>query len=376
MSTGLREFLRKLAAACLFAVALAIAACSDNGKTEPAASAEPPGVIVIMAQDRPFIQSVEFIGETEAFQKVDLRARVTGFLVEKGFEDGALVRNGSVLFRIDPSEYQAALSSAQAGLERAQAELMNARQQLERTQTLIKNDTVSKAQLDERVATEAAARANVSAAEAEVKKAELNLGYTQIVSPIDGRIGKSRIDVGNLIGPENNVLASVVAQDPVRVVFSVSEKIFLSVQERRSERDAIVPRIRLANGEIYEHAGKLLFVDNEVDARTGTIRAYVEFPNPDGILLPGLYVTVVLSGSEETSRILVPQSAVQIDQAGAFVLIVDAESKVGTRRVTTGDRRDGDIVILEGLEAGETVIVDGIQKVRPGMTVNPTQQSA
>jgi membrane fusion protein (multidrug efflux system) len=200
----------------------------------------------------------------------------------------------------------------------------------------------------------------------------LNVGYTNIVSPISGRIGKSQIDVGNLIGADSGILATVVALDPIRVVFSVSEKTYLSVQASSKENGvaALVPTIRFANGDVYSHPGELLFVDNQVDTTTGTIRVFLKFPNPDGVLLPGLFVTVIISDEVAEERILVPLSSVQLNQSGSFVLIVDGESKVETRAIKTGDRNGADIVVTSGLDPGETIIVDGIQKVRPGMTVS------
>jgi membrane fusion protein, multidrug efflux system len=354
------------------AAAAFLGGCGDNRQSEDSAPAEPPGVIAIVAESKPYSLAAEFIGQTEALQKVDLRARVTGYLTGMGFVEGAPIKKDSLLFRIEPSEFEAALNSAEAGLERANAELLNASQQLERTSTLAKQGTASQAQLDDKIALEATAKANVSAAQADVEKAELNLGYTEIKSPIDGRIGKSQVDVGNLVGPDSGVLATIVTQDPMRVVFSVSEKEFLAVQERRAETGSLGARIRLANDELYPQQGKLLFIDNQVDTGTGTIPVYIEFPNPDGLLLPGLFVTVVLSSSRQEERILVPQSVIQLDQTGAFVLVVDGESKVERRSVVTGDRRGAEIVILDGLEAGETVIAEGIQKVRPGMAVTAT----
>lgn len=360
-------------AAALMFCAIGLAACSDSdkGANDAKATEEAPGVSVITVSKKPFADSVEFIGQTEAFQKVDLRARVTGFLTNKAFEDGSIVSQDDELFVIDPAEYEVALSAAKAGLAKAEADLLKWQQQLERTSTLVKDGTVAKATLDEAVAAEATARANISEAQADIKNAELNVGYTHIKSPISGRIGKGQIDVGNLIGPDSGVLATVVALDPLRVVFSVSEKTYLTVQKEQADGNDpnFVPRIRFANGDLYPHPGELLFVDNQVDTTTGTIRVFLKFPNPEGTLLPGLFVTVILSSEKPVEQILIPVSAVQLNQSGSFVLVVDGESKVETRPIVTGDRNAGEIVVTSGLEPGESIIVDGIQKVRPGMTV-------
>ncbi|MGI9401434.1 MAG: efflux RND transporter periplasmic adaptor subunit [Rhizobiaceae bacterium] len=372
--TPIRIVIRRagMAAALVFSIT-ALAACSDSGESASQANAaeEAPGVSVISVTKKPFADSIEFIGQTEAFQKVDLRARVTGFLTEKAFEDGSIVAKDEQLFKIDPAEYEVALSSAKAGLAKAEAELLKWQQQLERTSTLVKDGTVSKATYDDAVAAEATAQADIAAAQANIKNAELDVGYTDIQSPIAGRIGKGQFDVGNLIGPDSGVLATVVALDPLRVVFSVSEKTYLTVQQNQAEggETNFVPRIRFANGELYPHPGELLFVDNEVDNTTGTIRVFMKFPNPEGTLLPGLFVTVILSSETPVEQILIPISAVQLNQSGSFVLVVDGESKVETRPIETGDRNAGEIVVTSGLEPGDTIIVDGIQKVRPGMTV-------
>ena len=362
-------------AVALIVLAIGLASCSNSDTAEQAGEPEEaPGVSVITVSKKPFADSIEFIGQTEAFQQVDLRARVTGFLIDKTFEDGSIVEKDEELFVIDPAEYEVALSAAQAGLSKAEADLLKWQQQLERTSTLVKDGTVAKASLDDAVAAEATARANISEAQAEIKNAELNVGYTHIKSPISGRVGKAQIDVGNLIGPDSGVLATVVALDPLRVVFSVSEKTYLTVQKEQvdGQDPNFVPKIRFANGDLYDHPGELLFVDNQVDNTTGTIRVFLKFPNPEGTLLPGLFVTVILSSETPVEQILIPVSAVQLNQSGPFVLLVDGESKVETRPIQTGDRNAGEIVVTSGLEPGETIIVDGIQKVRPGMTVAAT----
>lgn len=352
--------------------ALFLAGCSEEqSRAKQPDRSTPPAVSVTTVSSRPFTSSVEFIGETKAFHKVEIRARVTGFLNDQAFVDGSSVEKGDLLFRIDPSEYDAALASANAGVKRAEAALLEKGQHLERTRTLAAKGTVSQAKLDDAVAAEGIFRADLVAAQTEVERAKLNLGYTEIHSPIAGRVGKSAKDVGNLIGPDSGVLATVITLDPIRVVFSISEQVYLNRQEARQRGDAkrFVPRIKLANGEIYDQEGVLRFVDNQVDPSTGTIRVFVDFPNPKTMLLPGLFVSVLLSSEEEEQRILVPQSAIQLNQSGSFVLVIDGESRVEVRSVTTGERAGAEIVVLDGLTDGETIIIEGIQKVRPGMEV-------
>jgi len=364
------------ALAALLAAAL-LAACGDDQKTSGPAEAQQavPAVTVTPVVSKPISAAFEFVGQTEAFQTVDLRARVTGFLLEQPFEEGAVVEKGKLLYVIDPSEFDAKRASAAAKVERVKATIEEAERQLQRYSVLVERGTASEAKLDEAKATEGEARADLAAAEADLDQAELDVGYTKIASPIKGKIGKSVVDVGNLIGPDSGVLATVVAQDPIRVTFSVSEREYLNYQKAIKEGRAagVTPRIELADGEIYGHDGKLDFIDNRVDPETGTIKIRLLFPNPDTLLLPGQFVNVTLISKEPESQLVVPQAAVQENQAGPFVLVVDKENRVATRAVKTGQRTGTDIVVSDGISEGETVIVEGVQKVRPGAKVKPVQ---
>lgn len=378
---GFVSILKATGIGTLAAGAVLLAGCSGSGTPPglPSAGAL-PAVTVVAVKRQPFSASREFVGKTEAFQSVDLRARVTGFLIEKNFDEGQDVAKNAVLYRIDPAEYEAAVAAANASLERAQAALTEADQKLERTRTLANKGTLSQANLDEATAASARAKADVSAAQAELQSAKLNLGYTEIRSPIAGRIGASAIDVGNLIGPDSGVLATVIDLDPIRVSFSLSERIFLNVMAMvdAGKLPALVPRIRLANGELFNESGTIAFADNQVDPNTGTVRVFVDFPNPKQTLVPGLFVNVILASAEPEERILIPQVAVQQNQTGPFVLVVDGDNRVEIRQIKTGDIAGADIVVDEGLTEGEQVIVDGIQKVRPGgeVTVVPASAAA
>lgn len=367
------------ALAALLASAL-LAACGDDQKTSGQAGAQQavPAVTVTPVVSKPISAAFEFVGQTEAFQTVDLRARVTGFLLEQPFEEGAVVDKGALLYVIDPSEFDAKRASAAAKVERVKATIEEAERQLQRYSVLVERGTASEAKLDEAKATEGEARADLAAAKADLDQTELDVGYTKITSPIKGKIGKSSVDVGNLIGPDSGVLATVVAQDPIRVTFSVSEREYLNYQKAIKEGRAagVTPRIELADGEVYGHDGKLDFIDNRVDPETGTIKIRLLFPNPDTLLLPGQFVNVTLISKEPESQLVVPQAAVQENQAGPFVLVVDKENRVATRPVKTGQRTGTDIVVSDGISEGETVIVEGIQKVRPGAKVKPVQTKA
>lgn len=365
-----------------FAAVLALGvlvSCGEqgSGSKNAAADKELPAVIVAPVVAKPVAASAEFVGQTEAFQSVELRARVKGFLLEQGFKEGETVKKDDVLFVIDPSEFEAAREAAVAKVERAKATLAEAANQLERYARLEASGTFSPAQLDAAKAKEGQAKADLAAARADLKRAELDVGYTRITSPIDGRIGASSVDVGNLVGPDSDVLAKVVALDPVRVNFSVSERDYLNYTQAKQEgaNTGFTPRIGLANDKVYPHDGKLDYIDNTVDPTTGTIRVRVEFPNPDSLLLPGQFVNVTLVSSDPEEQTVVKQTAIQENQTGPFVLVVNKDNKVEMRPVKTGQRFETEIAVTEGLTEGEQIIIEGIQKVRPGATVKAVPQN-
>ena len=357
------------------AACLSLAACNNEPNATARGQGPPPSVTVAPVTAEPVANSMVFVGQTEAHQKVDLRARVTGVLIKQAFKEGAVVEKDALLYEIDPSEFNAARDSAAAKVERAKATIVEAERQLERYKILVERGTSSEASLDEAVAKEGQARADLAAAEADLKRSELDVGYTKIHAPIRGKIGKSTVDEGNLIGPDSDILATVVAMDPIRVVFSVSEQQYLAYRQAEQENRAeeFIPRIRLADNEIYAHKGIWDFLDNQVDPDTGTVQLRLQFPNPDGLILPGQFVNVILESAQPEDQIVVPQASVQSNQSGPFVLVVDAENRVELRTVQTAARIETKVVVSNGLTEGEMIIVDGIQKVRPGATVNPVQ---
>lgn len=353
----------------------ALAACGQGEDAAPAAAAVPPAVVVAEAEQREVADRREFVGRTEALREVELRARVQGFLVELGFDEGDTVEVDQLLLRIDPAEFEAAVQTAEAELERAEATHDVAVSELERARTLLERGNIAQAEVDRRAAEAARARADIKAAEAALRRARLDLGYSEIRAPFPGRIGQGAYDVGSLIGPESGVLASIVDLDPIYVAFPIGERDYLAYQ-RREDAPEVVPRIRLADGSLYPQDGTLEFLDNRVDPMTGTIRVRGTFPNPDKLLLPGQYVSVVLTIGAPEPRLVVPQVAVQANQGGHFVLVVGDDDRVELRQIGTGERVGSDWVVTGGLAAGERVIVEGVQKAGPGDRVDPSPRDA
>jgi membrane fusion protein (multidrug efflux system) len=359
----------------MLASALALlTACEEPPGDQSAQNAPPPSVVVAPATVEDVSERSEFIGRTEAFQLVELRARVQGFLEQVNFVEGGDVQAGDVLFRIDPREFAAAVEVAEAEVARAEATLEKETKDLERARTLIQRGNISKSTLDEREAATLRAKADLQAAKAALAQAQLNLDYTEIVAPNSGRIGTASYDEGNLVGPDSGSLATIVTLDPIYVTFDVDERAFLAFQKRRAEtgeRQKFELAIRLPDGSPYGIPGRVNAISNVVDPTTGTIQVRAAFPNPDEILLPGQFVILEAASEETQRRPTVPQSAIQENQQGRFVLVVDEENRVSSRPVETGQRIDSRWVIESGLDEGETVIVQGVQKVRPGAVVNP-----
>ena len=339
-----------------------------------AQSAPPaPAVSVTPVVSRQITEINDYVGRIAAIDKVDLVARVPGFIEQRNFTEGQVVKKGDLLFRIEQATYKAAVEQARATLAKAKATEVNAKLQLERGKELVRNNNIPQATLDQRQADEAAAQASVLEAQAALDQAEINLGYTEIRSPIDGRIGLAIFTEGNLVQPSSGKLATIVSQDPVYVLFQASERDVLDykrkILESGNKNGQVRIRIKLPNGSLYPHSGVNDFLDVQVDPTTDTVTVRAQVPNPEHLLIPGGIVGVTVERGEPQSALLVPQSAVLLDQAGRYVLVVDAARKVEQRRITTGAERDRDIVVTSGLKERELVIIEGIQKVRPGQVV-------
>lgn len=358
-------------------LAFAFPGGSAAGPPGPGAGG-PPLVTVAPVTLQDVNPPAEYVGHVEAIQAVDLRARVEGFLEKVNFREGNFVHEGDLLYVIEQDLYQAKVDADRARVAQAQAALTKARQYLKRVQT-VRSGGVSATDIDNAVAEELGARALLQEAQATLERSELDLGYTTVKAPISGRIGRTAFTRGNLVGPTSGPLARIVQLNPIRVVYSISENDLSSVQAGLKDADQhrrnalLVPHIRLADGKLYKSQGKIDFVNNEVDATTGTIAVRAIFDNPDGLLLPGQYVTVLVSKRKPRILPVVSQSAVQEDREGHYVLVVDNQDKVIQRRIKTGPFVGSYWAVESGLAKGEMVIVLGVQKVRPGQTVKTTK---
>jgi membrane fusion protein (multidrug efflux system) len=322
----------------------------------------------------------EFVGRVEAVNAVDIRSRIEGFLDDRLFDEGQLVKKDQDLFLIDDRSLQISLADAKAALASAQASLDDAQRRVARNQSLT-GQTVSRATLEESQAALETGQANLLSAQARVAQAELNLSYAKITSPIDGRIGAAEVSVGSFVSGSSTALARVVEMDPIRVVFSVSDRSILELRASAGDigkeelASRYQPSLRLSNGQAYTEPGKIEFFGNEIDPATGTLAVRTLFPNPGALLIPGQFVTVVISGAEKTLRPVVPLGSVQQDREGKFVLLVNEQNAVELRRIKISQQINGNWVVDDGLKGGEKLIVEGQQNVSEGVTVSPAEVS-
>jgi membrane fusion protein (multidrug efflux system) len=347
---------------------------SGCGETEqaPAAAPPPPAVSVVEVEPQDVTPSAQFVGRVVAIDQVDLRARVQGFLEQRLFTEGQQVNKGDLLYVIEQPPFQAQVDEANADLARAEASVAETAATLERVQQASGSGAVSKQELDQARANDQRAQAEVLAAKAQLEIAKLNLSYTEIIAPIDGRIGFTNYTIGNLVGPDSGTLATIVSEDPIYVTFPVSSRIILEVRQQAiaaGKPNEFVVRAQMSDGTTYAHPGKVNFLNIQADQTTDTITVRAEFANPEGLLVAGEFVNVAVERAKPEERLVVPQAALQLDQAGSYVLVVDGQDQVEQRRVQTGQAFGANLVVNSGLQSGERVIVEGIQKVRPGMKV-------
>nr|WP_306910824.1 efflux RND transporter periplasmic adaptor subunit [Rhizobium mesoamericanum] len=340
-----------------------------------------PSVGVVSVQVEDVSPRHEFVGRVEAVNAVDIRSRIEGFLEKRLFDEGQTVKKDQDLFLIDRRSLEISLADAKASLASTQAILTDAQRRLERNQSL-SSQTVPRATLEESQTAVQTAQANVLSAQAQVEKAELNLSYSRITSPIEGRIGAVELSVGSFVSGSSPILVRVVEMDPIRVVFSVSDRTILDLRAAAGgiDKDDLAkkyePSLRLSNGQQYSERGKIEFFGNEIDETTGTLPIRALFSNPEHLLIPGQFVTVIVSEAEKKMRPVVPLGAVQQDREGKFVLLVDQKKQATLQRIKVSEQVDGNWVVDEGLKGGEVLIVEGLQNVSEGMVVNVTQRAA
>ena len=356
---------------------LLLAGCTD--KSDPEAgrqAAPPPSVIAVRATSGSIEDQSEFVGRVVAVDKVELRARVQGFLKKRSFTEGQEVKVGDVLFEIEPDQYEAIVEQREADLAKAKADQLNTAAQLKRGLELLKDKNIAQAKVDELQAADSIALASIEQAKAALNAAKLDLGYTRVTAPAAGRIGLAKYPVGNLVGPASEPLSTIVSRDPIYLQFPLTQrKLFEARQDIKAKGgDAkhVVVRARLPDGTLYDQPGRLNFIDVTTDQGTDSVTLRAELPNPDGTLVDGQFVGVVLQAGVPDTAILIPQSALQVDQQGTFVLIIDAEGKAQIRRVQIGAPKGPQVAVKSGLKEGELVISEGIQKVRPGQAVTAT----
>lgn len=365
---------KPIASSLVYATIIALVSC---GQEQAAQERPPPSVIVAPVVKKEITDTVEYIGQTIAVNQVSVRARVSGYIDQRLFREGEDIDKGEPLMVIDQAPFKAEVNRANAALAQAEANLERARKDLVRYSGLVTEGAASQQQVDRTQSEVLQGEAAILARKAELEQAQLNLGYTDIAAPISGRIGRAEVTEGNLVGPESGELAYLVQLDPIYVNFSVTEKDLINVKqftikEEIDIREKFIPSLRLPNGDMYEIKGEIDFIDNAVDPTTGTVTARCVFDNPDKLILPGQFVTIVLERDAPVNELVVPQVAVLEDQVGRYVLIADNENKVEQRRITTGTRYGHDWVVKEGVAENDRVLVYGLQKVQPGMTVNAT----
>lgn len=372
---------QNLLIAPLLVAALLLAACGpsdkQNASAPPGGAMPPPEVGVVTVQPHDVGLVTELPGRLEASRTAQVRARAAGIVQERLFREGSDVKAGQPLFRIDASPYEAALASAQATLARGQANLGQAKALAERYRPLVEANAISKQEYANAVAAQKAAEAEVAAGEAAVKVARINLGYALVNAPISGRIGRALVTEGALVGQgEATPLAMIHQINPLYVNITQSSTEVLNLRRaleqgrlKRSGADATPVKVVLEDGSTYAQAGRLLFADLQVDPATGNVSLRAEVPNAKGLLLPGMYVRVQLEQATASNAVLLPQQAVTRSQQGDSVMVVAADGKVAPRPVRVGGSQNGQWVVLDGLEPGEQVMVDGFQKLRPGSPV-------
>jgi len=353
-----------------------------------APQAPPPAVGVVKVERQPVTQSAEYVGRIQSPERVNLVARVTGFVDKVFFAEGAEVKTGDLLYRLEQGPFEADVQAKQAAIAQVQAQLQNANITLSRAKALLHTPAGQQSNVDAALAAQQSLEAQLLAAKAQLRQSQINLAYTEIHAPIDGKIGRTSVTQGNVVSPGSGVLATIVSQDPMYVVFPVSSRSVLDLRHRYAASaggwtKAVLVELRLPDGSLYGRTGTLDFVDNTVAATTDTItlRAVVPNPAPAGpagagrALIDGELVTVVLKEAQPTEALTIPRAAILTDQQGNYVFVVGADNRAREQRIKLGQSTPTTAVVLSGLAEGDSVIVEGLQRVRPGQPVAPSAAS-
>lgn len=385
------SFRRGLRRSALLAVGmLALAGLSCTVAAPPARAQSPndaPVVGVVKVTRQPVTETNEFVGRVQATDRVDIVARVTGFLEKRAFVEGSEVHRGDVLYELERGPFEADLAAKQAAVAQQQALLRNATITLNRARTLLSTPAGQRSTVDDAEAQQASVAAQLQSAQAQVRASQINLDYTVIRSPIDGRIGRTSLTEGNVVTPSSGTLTTIVSQDPMYVLFPISVRQAFELRDRfvaKSGSKALVVKLRLPSGRIYDHSGTIDYVDPTVARGTDTLTLRAHIANPlqqlgDMALrdlVDGEFVTVLVEGAEPVMELAVPRAAVMTDQQGSFVYVVGAGDKAELRRITLGQSTPRVAVVTGGLKEGETVVADGLQRVRPGQPVKPVPAEA
>ncbi len=380
---GLKVMASRGIIVCLFLGVLATAGC-ENKKEAVAPPPPTVEVLTVVVRDVPIYQ--EWVGALDGNVNAVIKPQVSGYLIKQNYTEGQVVKKGQVLFEIDPRTFQAvleqtkgSLDQAKGDLARAEAAYVTAKADLARVKPLAAKNAVSQKDLDDATGKDLATRASVEAsraaivaAAANVESAKLNLDFTKITSPVEGIAGIAKTQLGNLVGPTSTQeLTTVSSVNPIKAYINVSEREYLGVRDSNQKMEDVPIQLILADGSNYPHKGKFAMADRQIDVSTGTLKVGALFPNPGNVLRPGGFATVRALMSEQKGAILVPQRAVSDTQGKYLVAVVGSDNKVDIRMVKVGPRIGSDWIISEGLKPGETVVAEGIQKVRPGVTVNP-----
>jgi membrane fusion protein (multidrug efflux system) len=340
-----------------------------------AQQAEAPkiSVGVVRAELKPVSNALEFVGRVEARERVEVRARVTGFLDAIDFKEGEMVDAGAPLFRIEDGLFKAAVGEAEGALERSRSAKVLTEVQLDRAKDLLARNVGTAVARDQALAADEQAKGSILINEANLQTAKINLGYTVISAPIAGKIGRSAVTKGNVVGPNTGPLTVIVSQDPMYVTFPVSQREFLRLQQSGQSLDVtkLKATLRFADQSVYDQVGAINFVDVTVNRSTDTVLARASFPNPIGALIDGQFVRVSVETGTPEDKVVIPQAALIADQEGVYVFVVD-DGKAEVRRIKTGGDFGNGIVVESGLSAGQQVIVEGLQGVRPGVAVIAT----